>query len=193
MTNKELENLTDQQLIEYLIAGESWAVEYLFYYKCRAMFDYIIREVFRGAAHRDELINELFLFLSRDNWRRVRQFRADSRFTTWLSVVAVRFFLAKRAELIDSQKNNTLNERDINNVPCCSGYDDFVAKIDLYNLIGRLPNPRDRHVLLALEIYGHSIEEVAAELGVTVDNLYNIRRRAKERWSNIAKHEKYVN
>lgn len=193
MTKKELENLTDHQLIEYLVAGESWAVEYLFYDKCRAMFDYIIREVFRGGVQRDELINELFLFLSRDNWRRVRQFRAESRFTTWLSVVAVRFFLAKRNELIDSDRNNSLNERDINNVPCRFGYDDFVAKIDLYNLIGRLSNPRDRYVLLALDIYGHSIEEVAAELGVTVDNLYNIRRRAKERLSNIVKQRDYVN
>ncbi|MEG0900434.1 MAG: sigma-70 family RNA polymerase sigma factor [Oscillospiraceae bacterium] len=157
------------------------------------MFDYIIREVFCGAAQRDELINELFLFLSRDNWRRVRQFRAESRFTTWLSVVAVRFFLAKRNELIDSDRNNSINERGINNIPCRCEYDDFVAKIDLYNLIGRLPNPRDRYVLLVLEIYGHSIEAVAAELGVTVDNLYNIRRRAKERLSNIVKSEKYVN
>lgn len=192
MTRKELDNLTDEQLIDCLMAGDGQVVEYLFYDKCRAMFGYIIKEVFSHRIHIDELVNELYLMLREDNWRRVRKFEGRSRFTTWLSVVATRFFIAKRDQMIDSARNNPLSEWQINNIPCRNGFDDFIGRIDLYNAINKLDSPRDRFVVLALEIEGQSAGEVASVLGVTVENLYNIKRRAKERLSNILKENDYA-
>lgn len=192
MTKKELEALTDRQLIDYLIAGNNEVVKFMFYDKCSKMFGFIVKEIFTYRVDKDELINELFLYLQKNNWDKVKKFNYQSRFTTWLSVVAVRYFIKKRTELIDSDPNRIQIEQMIQ-LKNHDQHDLFMEKMDLYKAISKLKTPRDRYVIMAIEIEGQDDAEVAKTLGVTVSNLYNIKSRALKQLSNIIKDYNYVN
>lgn len=192
MNKNELNTLTDQQIIEYLIRGNGQVIQYLFYEKCSSMFGYIIKEVFAYQVDKDELVNELYIYLSEDNWKKVREFEGRSKFTTWLSVISVRYFYKKKRNMIEFDPRKTqINEAE--KLSNDNTYDSFVKNIDLYNAINKLKNARDRFVIMALEIEGRTIEEVAKSLGITIENLYNVRKRAKKHLSNILTEYKYAN
>ncbi len=190
MNRCDLDNLTDQQIIDYLIKGDGRVIHYLFYEKCGTMFGYIIKEVFSYKVEKDELVNELYLYLSEDNWKKVREFEGRSKLTTWLSVISVRFLSKRKKELIefDPRKAQIGEAEKISNA---TTYENFVNNIDLYDAINQLDNPRYRFVIMALEIEGKTIEEVAKSLQITVGNLYNLRKRAKKHLSNILTEYKY--
>lgn len=192
MDNKELCGLTDHEIIEYLIQGNSQVIQYLFYEKCNSMFGYIIKEVFAYHVDKDELVNELYIYLREDDWKKIRSFEGRSKFTTWLSVISVRYFCNKKRNMIEFDTRETLID-EADKVSDNSTCDRFVNNIDLYNAINKLKNPRDRFVIMALEIEGRTVEEVAKSLGITIDNLYNVRKRAKKHLSNILTEYKYAN
>jgi len=192
LTQSELHSLSDKELIRLLLQNNASAIEYLMYDKCASMFNYILKEVFTYKVNKDELINEFYLFLSRENWKLVQQFEGRSKFTTWLSVVAVRFFVKNRKLLIVSQENSTPYTDSVTNIPCKSTHSNLVEKMDVINAIQKLTSSRDKFVLMCLEIEGFEVEEVAQQLNVTKANLYNIKKRAIERLSKILIEYNYV-
>jgi RNA polymerase sigma factor (sigma-70 family) len=192
MDKNELNGLTDKQIIDYLIIGDNRVTNFLFYEKCSSMFGYIIKEVFAYQVDKDELVSELYIYLSEDNWKKVREFEGRSKFTTWLSVISVRYFYKKKRNMIESDPRNTQID-EAEKLPSGVTYDNFVNNIDLYNAINKLKNPRDRFVIMALEIEGQTPDEVAMSLEISVDNLYNVRKRAKKHLSDILTEYKYAN
>ncbi|MCE1166475.1 MAG: sigma-70 family RNA polymerase sigma factor [Sphingobacteriia bacterium] len=192
MNKNELFTLTDHQIIESLIQGNSQVIQYLFYEKCSSMFGYIIKEIFSYKVDKDELVNELYIYLSEDNWKKVREFEGRSKFTTWLSVISVRYFCKKKRDRIDFDPRKAQID-EAAKLPNTTKFDSFVCNMDLYGAINKLKNPRDRFVLMSLEIREQTVEEVAKALNISVDNLYNVRRRAKKHLSNILTEYKYEN
>ena len=51
-------------------------------------------------------------------------------------------------------------------------------RIDIEQALERMPNERYRKVIFALDLQEMRPEQLAEEMDVTVDNLYNIHRRA---------------
>jgi len=190
MNKPDLNALTDQQIIEFLIRGNCQVTQYLFYEKCSSMFGYIIKEVFNYNVEKDELVNELYLYLSENNWKKVREFEGRSRLTTWLSVISVRFFCKRKKKMIESDSRNAQID-EAEKLPSTVTYDNFIDNIDLYNALNQIKISRYRFVIMALEIEGRTIEEVAESLEITVGNLYNLRKRAKNHLSNILTEYKY--
>ncbi len=188
----ELERMTDRELIDQIIVDNEAIIEYVFFEKCNALLRYIVQEIFSNQLQREDLISELYLFLRADNWRKVREFEGRSKFVTWISVVAVRFFLKKRASLIDSGSNRTLYTEVVKQIPDRSRDDEMISRIDLINAIQKLKSPRDKFVILAIEIEGCDVDEVAGQLGITRANLYNIKKRALDKLSTILKEDHYA-
>ena len=56
---------------------------------------------------------------------------------------------------------------------------------DVMKLFDLLHPPRYKNVLMAVKVEGRSADEVAKELGVTKENLYNIVKRAKEQFDKL--------
>lgn len=192
LSRAELERMTDRELIDQMIMDNETIVEYVFFEKCNALLRYIVREIFSGKLQPEELVSELYLFLREDNWRRVRKFEGRSKFVTWISVVAVRFFLRKRALLIDSgDKHSPYHEMDREIPDKCSD-DALISRMDLINGIRQLKSPRDKFVILAIEIEGCDADEVAGKLGITKANLYNIKKRALDKLAAILKEDHYA-
>lgn len=138
------------------------------------MFVYILNSVFSGRIDKTELVNELFLFLANDNWRKLKDFNYKSSLMTWITVVATRFFIRKRDKLIEYESSEALI---IENDNFNFGH---IAEdsIDIQMAINSMPNKRYQRAIQLLDMQEVSYEDAAIELNVSVANLYNIHRRA---------------
>ncbi len=171
----DLDSYSDLQLVNGLFAGDSLVIEYFMCRKCRSIFDYILFSVFNNHINPDELISELFLYLSSNDWAKLRLFDYRSKLTTWVSIVAVRFFLKKRDELIETHQISPLITKEQGFNPGAK----IDRRMDLMAALNRMPNARYRKVLIDLNLKDRAPETVAREMKITIDNLYNIHRRAQ--------------
>ena len=93
--------MTDQQIIEKLIARDGQVTEKFFFNDCRPLFTSIIRKVFTFNVDYDEIVNEFYLYLMENDAHRLRQFQGRSTIYQWLKVIAMRYFIEKRDRVID--------------------------------------------------------------------------------------------
>lgn len=178
----EKNNYTDQEIVSAILANDCRMIEYFFCKKCSKMLSYIAVSMFDSNINRNELISELFIYLSANNWRKLAQFDFRSSLMTWMSVVAIRFFQKKRIELIESQSSEALiNQNAMTNSPIES----LDQKIDIMDAINKMKNARYRYAIIALDIEDRQPDEVAKEMAISVDNLYNLHRRALVQLRNI--------
>ena len=84
-------------------------------------------------------------------------------------------FKKKREVLIE----NNSSEAQIEQTRNSNAYNMTIDEtIDVRQAIKQIPNQRYRKVIERLDIDDVAPEGLAAEMGITVDNLYNIHRRA---------------
>lgn len=182
MHTKRLEyfsSLSDRELVAMLLANDKEAIEYVFFYRCNGMFAHIINSVFKAQGKKEELITELYLYLSDNDWKLLRMFEFRSGLNTWLTVVAVRFFRKKHLNqtkilvvepqiIVETRKD----EADDFNII------DEMSRLELYKAIDKLEKPRERYALLA-ELSGKSAEEIAEDMQCTVAAVYNLTKKAR--------------
>lgn len=166
---------TDQEIVAAVIINDSDMIKYLFCEKCSSLLSYIAYSIFDNRVDRRELISELFLYIAKDNWYKLRQFDFRSSLMTWMSVVATRFFQKKRDELLekDSEEALLLKIKET-----YQPYSSKERKMDVRNALEKMKNVRYKDVIYELDLKDTSPEEYAARNGITVDNLYNLHRRA---------------
>lgn len=192
LSSFQLRNLSDKDLVNQVILNNEEVIEFLFFEKCSPMFNYILNDIFSHQVDKGELINELYLHLYNNDWKIIRSFEGRSKLTTWLSVVAVRFFLKKKSLMIDSDLNTTLNSGYSEKLTSFYTQSYISEKIDMLNALQKLKCPRDRFVVIAMEIEGRDADEIAQLLNVTKANLYNIKKRALDRLAILLKDYKYA-
>ena len=157
--------------------------EEFFFVRCRPLFLSIIRKVFDYEVEYDEFVNELYLYLMEDDAIKLRNFEYRSSVYQWLKVIAIRFFIKKRDYLIENSSKEPLYDgQDIQPAEEV----DNAAKDDLERLFSLMPNKRYVNVIRRLVIEDQEPEQLANEMGITVDNLYNIKRRAMAQLTKVA-------
>ena len=110
--------MTDQQIIQGLISRDNRVTEDFFFVKCRPLFCSVIKSVFDYEVDFDEFVNELYLYLMEDDAAKLRGFQYRSSVFQWLKVVAIRYFIKKRDNLIDTDNVNPL----MNGIPLPQNY-----------------------------------------------------------------------
>lgn len=176
-TRKQRQTMTDQQIIEALIARSETVTRQFFFKSCRPLFQSIIRNVFSYEVDYDELVNELYIYLMENDAYRLRQFEGRSSIFQWLKVTAIRYFIAKRDNMIDTGAEDPLFDSAVQK----EGIDTekaMTAKMDIERLLSLMPNKRYAYVIKRLIQQEAEPKDVAEELGTNVDNLYNIKKRA---------------
>lgn len=171
----EYDAYTDRQLVNGILANNSQVIEYFFCKKCSKLFSYIVYSVYHGMATLNELVNEFYLYVAADNWKKVRQFDFRSKLMTWIGVVAIRFFQKKREVLIENQSTEALIEQNRTSTKDTMALEN---RIDVKKAISLIPNSRYQMVIEKLDLEEVAPDKLADKMGVTVDNLYNIHRRA---------------
>lgn len=177
--------MTDREIIQGLINRDNRITDQFFYVKCQPLLTAIMRLVFSYPVEYNEMVSELYNYLMEDDSIKLRQFQYRSSIYQWMKVVATRFFIRKRDSLIENTSKEPPYERHDDDVMVDTAH--IVAqKIDVSRMLAMMDNQRYADVLRHLILQDEEPEKYAESIGVTVDNLYNIKRRAIAAISRIA-------
>lgn len=179
--------LSDRQFVADLLANNGKALECLLYDR----FSRLLRFNAMKAAPNvpvDDLVQELYLYLSANKWERLRRYDPELPFVRWLSVVSYRFFKDFSLRMIDSRRQIPITIIEDQQLLNAGTTQMNHIMMDIRQGFERLEPPRDREILTALLLHDEEPQTVADRYHVTVDNLYNIKRRALARL--IKKHLK---
>jgi RNA polymerase sigma-70 factor (ECF subfamily) len=138
--------------------------------------DKIFRTIFsimKNHEDAEDQVQETFLRV----YRGLCRFRGQSKFTTWLTRIAINQALACRRKRryheisldhpVESESgylNRDIQEWRPNPEQSCAQME---ANVDLREKVMRLP-PGLRSALISKHFYGHSIEDIAAEVGISI-------------------------
>ena len=177
--------MTDQQIIQALIARDERVTLQFFFKECRPLFMSIMRHVFSYEVDYDEFVNEFYLYLMEDDAYRLRQFQGRSSIYQWMKVVAIRYFVARRDGMIDMEPKGTLSDSVVQD-EAVDEESVVTAKMDVERLFALMPNKRYVYVIRRLVLQEVEPKVVAQELDTNVDNLYNIKKRAMAALTEVA-------
>ena len=189
--------MTDKEIIENLIARDERVTQRFFFKNCRPLFMSIIRYVFSYKVDYDEFVNEFYLYLMEENAYKLRQFEGRSSIYQWLKITAIRYFMVKRDRMIDMNSKDTPSDTDVHE-KMVDEESKTVARMDITALFERMPNKRYVYVIRRLVLEDVEPKDVAEELQVSVENLYNIKKRAIASMTQVAlndteRYEKEIN
>lgn len=181
--------MTDQEIISSLIAHEPKVTAQFFFKDCRPLFLSIIRRVFgTQIVDYDEIISDLYILLMENDAKKLRSFKFESTLYQWLKTIAIRhcMLLKSKAKVIDDESHEPLNNSQYE-VPLT---ENSQTRMDMETLLRQMKNQRYALVIRLLMIEDRTPEDVARQLCVTVDNLYNIKRRAMQALTEVALKDK---
>lgn len=177
--------MNDKEIIEGLIAKDNRITRDFFFERCRPLFCNIIKEVFDSQAGYDELINELYLYLMKNDAANLRSFQYRCSVYQWLKITAIRFFIRLRNQgkvIIDESHEPASNE----NNEAMTMVDHDSGKEDLHRLMEIMPNRRYAFVIQKLIVEDMEPQQLAEEMGITTANLYNIKSHAIKQLTKVA-------
>ncbi len=175
----------DLQIVRGFIERDERVTERFFFRDCRPLFVSVIRKIFDYEVDYDEFVNEFYVYLMDNDAARLRQFEGRSSVFQWMKIVAIRYFWLKRSKMVEDRTKSELVERYTAEEALDTGRS-VMAKMDVEALLEGMDNPRQVYVIRRLILDDAEPESVAKELKVTVDNLYNIKKRALAALTKIA-------
>jgi len=169
---------SDADLLSAVLRNDQKAIVYFFYTKYAATFQYHIYKLLGYSANVNDLVDEFFLYLFEDDWKRLRTFDpSKASLNTWISTVSYRFFRDYKRSKIDLNGVVTINDqwetmrRDW--VQRC----DTSLRMDIISAIDGIKRERDRAIARRLLLEDCEYCNVAEEFGLTVDYVYTIKNR----------------
>lgn len=166
----------DRMVVRGVICKDPPITNYFFRNMCDKLLRDIQFRIFNGHIEIDELINELYLYLSYKDWYRLRQFNYQSKLTTWVDRVAHRFFLKQQLAL--STIKSPLTFAPAYETDGSRSFLTIEEKMDVEATVEHMSNTRYQEVIRLLFLKDMDPEEVAETMGVSLANFYNLKRRA---------------
>ena len=169
---------SDRELVSAVTSGNQGAIVYMFYTKYSATFQYHIYRLFNCKIEVADLVDEFFLFLLEDNWKRLRSFDPDkASLNTWISTVSFRFFRDYKRSKIDLNGLITISDQwETFRGDWMESVEAGLA-MDIRAAIDGIKSERDRKIAEKLFVEDKEYEAVAKDFGLTVDYVYTVKNR----------------
>lgn len=168
----------DRELYTDLLNNNEKAIQYVFYCHFTKLLQYNIIKATKGKiTDYCDLIQDLYLYLSKNNWEKLHSYDISLPFVNWFSVVSYRFFLDSVRSKIDSSIKVPISNMENNDFGLSSNQID-VFMMDIKHILKNFKPPRDKQILEAILFKDEPLEQIAKNFEVSIDNLYNIKRRA---------------
>lgn len=152
-------------------------VNRLFYKELKPLLCTIQYSLFKGTVDYNELVNDLYIHLSRENWAALDSYRGDNqaRLSSWISRVAWHYFMNsyRRLSRVLPDEDGVLESMK----PYAVISDDDIM-MDIEKVLKLMQNRRYAEVLKLNLYYGYPAEDIAVLMNTTVSNVYNIKHRA---------------
>lgn len=168
---------TDVEYINGLKEGNSLVTHRFFYELCRYNLNEIRSSLMHGMLDYDDLVNELYLYLSADNWHKLDTFSGINgcKLASWTSRLSWHFFMQRKNYLL-GLNSCEFEDKSLRN--CVKEGFDIEDRLDLQQALASMSNERYVKVFTWLVIEGYTPCEVAKRLNTNVANVYNIKHRA---------------
>lgn len=169
---------TDDEYILGLKNGDRAITHSFFYSLCSFTLNDIKWSLMQGLIDYDELVNELYLYLSENDWHKLDTFGGKNgcSLKSWMARLSWRLFMQQRRRLMNLTNRCNYESSDL---PFVS--EDQLDKeiaMDVEATFNRMSNKRYVQVLKWMLADGYDTNEVAAFLNTPVSNVYNIKHRA---------------
>ena len=169
--------LDDKQLLDHIFENNQDVIVYFFYIKYLPTFEFNIKKNFFYKIDIKELIDEFYIYLSENNWKRLKTYNFSSSLNTWISVVSYRFFKNYKLTKIDSYGLVNFSEQwDEHSVSWVQHIDNEIS-IDVKNAILDLKNSRDQKVASLIFLEDEEINSVAEKFNISIDYAYTVKNR----------------
>lgn len=179
MSHRIYRYINDSLLMQDLILNHEGALHYVFYDHYGSLLRFNAQKACHGKnVAQEDLIQELYLYLSANQWERLKKYDPSMPFVNWFSVVSYRFFKDFSRSMIDSSSVMPISNMNDHSIAMAGTGKISSIMMDIKRAISKLRPPRDKEILEALLIRDEEPERVAEKFSVTVENLYNIKRRA---------------
>lgn len=173
-----LDRYSDVELIEAVCNNDQQAIVHLFYKKCLPTFEYHIYKLFPYKEDVRDLVDEFFLYLFENDWRRLKTFDGSkASLATWMSVTSFRFFKAYKHSKIDSNGIISISDKWESFVGDWVQSHDSGLMMDIDNAISTITNDRDREIARLLFIEDKEFQSVADRFDLSIDYIYTVKNR----------------
>ena len=143
-------------------------------------------------AEYDELVDELYLYLTENDAEKLKSFQFRSSVYQWLKVLSIRFFIRLRnqGKVIENDSHEPPYQGESDHaMETTVDYDN--AKEDLKRLLAAMRNRRYAYVIERLIIDDVEPKQLAEEMHITTANLYNIKNHAIHQLTEVALNDIY--
>lgn len=161
----------DAQMVQALMAGNEAAVRYVFYEHYKPLLCYNFSKVVGDrAVEREDMLHELFLYLMKDNWARLKRYNPETPFAPWLSVVSFRFFKKYSEGMTEIGDESTIYDKRDKILPSD-------LRDDLIRILEELEPPIRRKIMKGLLLEDADPAELAERYQTSVNQIYLIKSR----------------
>ena len=173
-----LEKYSDYELVSAVCNNDQQAIIYLFYKKYLSTFEYHIYKLFPYKEDIRDLVDEFFLYLYENNWRRLKTFDGTkASLATWMSVTSFRFFKSYKHSKIDSNGLISITDKWESFVGDWVRSCDAGLMMDINQAIDTITNDRDREIARLVFIEDKEFQLVADRFGLSIDYVYTVKNR----------------
>ena len=173
-----VEKYSDRELVQAVCQNDQQAIMHLFYKKCLPTFQYHICNLFPYKEDFRDLVDELFLYLYEDDWRRLRTFDGTrASLATWMSVTSYRFFKSYKHSKIDSNGLISISDKWESFVGDWVQSYDAGLMMDINNAISTITNERDREIAKLIFIEDKEFQVIADRFDLSIDYVYTVKNR----------------
>ena len=178
MFQAPLEKYSDAELVDAICNNDQQAIVYLFYKKYLPTFEYHIYKLFSYKENVNDLVDEFFLYLYEDNWRRLKTFDGTkASLSTWISVTSFRFFKSYKHSKIDSNGLISVSDKWESFVGDWVQSCDAGLMMDIYQAINTITNERDREIAKLIFVEDKEFQVVADRFDLSIDYVYTVKNR----------------
>lgn len=169
---------SDTELVNAICSNDQDAIVYFFYERYLPVFQYHILKLFPFGTEIRALVDEFFLYLFTDNWRRLRTFDASkASLSTWVSVISFRFFKHYKSDCLDSKGVVAVSDKWEAYAGEWVSSNEAGIRMDIDNAIESISNDRDREIARLVFIKDEEFKTVADRFGLSVDYVYTVKNR----------------
>lgn len=195
----------DLQIAKSLIHHDEVMTRQFFYRQCYPLFKSIYDNYYTDCATVLEFISEIYIVVlapSKETGKcQMENFRGESSLMSWIKSACL-FYCYKQYKR--KQKIPLINPLPNSDDDIIDPIDRIIKPGDSYELdfsninhedvetiLSLMPNERYRTLIRLHYLEQKSNEETAKELGINMDNYYNVHKHAKAQYKRVVRKEEY--
>lgn len=196
----------DLKIANSLINRDERVTRRYYYEQCYPLFKSIYDNYYTDCKCCKEFMDEIYVIVlapSKTTGKcQMENFRGESTLASWLKTACLyycynKYELKKRIPVYEPLPHNTEKDEnddvfgDRSKMEELSNPIDFsgMNRSDVEALLSLLPNARYRRLIRLRYLDQRSNEETANELGMSMDNYYNVHLRAKAQYNKVCRKE----